>query len=646
MITRRDKENNTFAALHRQALEQIQALSGNRWTDFNAHDPGITIMEAAHYALLELQYRLDFPLETYLSKGTAGRRGAKARNDHNALGLFGIRAIAAPSVVTPSDYAQFFRKHIPELTDCRVSLDGGRYRIQATLTDYALRKGVGIKIVELYHDHRNICETLGEIVFERQISRPPGEAEPPPAAPLFEPAEPERDRRNVFSGEYYSFQNHFPDCYGINEKGMPPQCTPERRAKIRQLKAYLLIYDFLLAGALSQAEHIDRLLHLPLQSTKGRRAGSGAQSSLGDYPGFSVGDMELLIDRQRQDGFHFPSPAFIAQQQAGVLDMLDMLYGEDTAKMCAGEGGAETGHAASLQERAALIRFLPQFSASRFRSFNILKDNPDNMPSVMHLVSLVFGKEVAKDVYWIEHILLGSQPENHNRLTIVLHVRLLCHVELEKLESFIRERLPAHLDVRFICLRHEKMLYFKDFHRSWRKFLFSGDEDNGFFQGDNLLSFLEEDEGGEGLMLVAQALYSRAHFISKPPAYGEIDVIFDFVKRNLKNIVLIGMPSSGKSVTGAALSKLTGKELIDTDKEIEKNVGLRIPEIFAAYGEAKFRELEAAEVKKACGNLGKIIATGGGAVLREDNRAMFKDCFTVYLTRDVNLLETKSKNRL
>jgi len=487
-ITRRDKEDNTFAKLHKQALKSIQELSGYKWTDFNVHDPGVTIMEAAHYALLELQYKLGFPLETYLSKNpaklegtkTQKREGAKARRDYSALGLFGVKAITSPSVVTLSDYEHFFRKQIPELTDCRVSLDNGRYRVQATLSDYGLRKGIGIKIVELYHAHRNICETLGEIVFEKQINRPADEFVPalPDDAPHFEPKEPDKNRENLFSSDYYSFQNHFPNCYGINEKGVPPQSSPQHKAKIRQLKAYLLIYDFLLANALLQVEHAADLLRLPPHLP-------------GDCaPGFSIGDMEMLIDRQRFDDYHFPSPEFLQKQKSGVLDILDMLYGEDTKKLWGGD--VETGRAPSLQGRAELIRFLPQFNTNRFRSFNILKDNPKNMPSILHLVSNVFGKEVVKDIYWIEHILLSNEPGDINRLTIVFHVRLLRLIELENLESFIRERLPAHLDARFICLRHEKMMHFKDFHSSWKRFLFSGNEGNEFFQGDNLLSFLSE----------------------------------------------------------------------------------------------------------------------------------------------------------
>lgn len=484
MIARRAKEDNTFANLRRQALESIQALSGNKWTDFNAHDPGVTIMEAAHYALLELQYKLDFPLETYLSKNAAKRGKAKSRNDQSALGFFGARAISSPSLVTPSDYEAFFRKQIPELTDCRVSLDNGRYRIQATLSDYSLKNGIGIKIIELYHAHRNSCETLGEIVFEKSIDRPEGEAVLPSDddAPQFKPKEPDESRKNLFSSEYYSFQNHFPDCYGINEKGFPPQSSPQRKAKALQLKAYLLLYDFLMANALQQAEQVADLLRLP------------PHLPAGCSPAFTIGDMEMLIDKQRFEDYHFPSREFLEKQKSGVLDTLDRLYGENTEALC--EGNVEAGSAAALQKRADLIRFFPQYNANRFRSFNILNDNPKNIPSVLQLVSMVFGKEVTKDIYWVEHILLSAEPDQINRLTIVLHIRLLCLVELDKLESFMLERLPAHLDVRFVRLRHEKMMYFKDFHRSWRKLLFSGDEDNSFFQGDRLLSFLSDNEKG------------------------------------------------------------------------------------------------------------------------------------------------------
>ena len=138
-------------------------------------------------------------------------------------------------------------------------------------------------------------------------------------------------------------------------------------------------------------------------------------------------------------------------------------------------------------------------------------------------------------------------------------------------------------------------------------------------------------------MLVAQA-YKSAELFRLPgdsPKAG-IDEIIATIANNQRNIVLCGMPGCGKSTLAAALSISTGREAIDTDAMIEKKAGTTIPEIFAARGEEYFRELEAECVRSAAALSGKIIATGGGAVLRESNRELLREnSVVVFLERDV-----------
>ncbi len=89
----------------------------------------------------------------------------------------------------------------------------------------------------------------------------------------------------------------------------------------------------------------------------------------------------------------------------------------------------------------------------------------------------------------------------------------------------------------------------------------------------------------------------------------------------MKNLVLIGMPGSGKTKMGALLALRFGLPVLDTDDMVAKAASLSIPDIFARYGEGRFRELETRAVQKAAASSGAVIATGGGVILRPENMA-------------------------
>jgi len=86
-----------------------------------------------------------------------------------------------------------------------------------------------------------------------------------------------------------------------------------------------------------------------------------------------------------------------------------------------------------------------------------------------------------------------------------------------------------------------------------------------------------------------------------------------------ENIVLIGFMGTGKSEIAKAISKSTGRPLIELDSEIEKDAGMKIPKIFETEGEAGFRKREAGECAKAAQTTGCVISCGGGIVLDERN---------------------------
>ena len=127
------------------------------------------------------------------------------------------------------------------------------------------------------------------------------------------------------------------------------------------------------------------------------------------------------------------------------------------------------------------------------------------------------------------------------------------------------------------------------------------------------------------LMLVAQAFYASELFLETELEKRKMTEIYSDILRRKENIVLIGMPSSGKTTIGKALASELDKGFIDTDDEIVLQEGRNIPEIFKTSGETKFREIESEVIKKVSSNQGFVIATGGGAVLNPKNIHLLKE---------------------
>ncbi len=145
-------------------------------------------------------------------------------------------------------------------------------------------------------------------------------------------------------------------------------------------------------------------------------------------------------------------------------------------------------------------------------------------------------------------------------------------------------------------------------------------------------------------MLVAQALPAAEKFSGESIPHEKIDKVYETIINNQKNIVLVGMPGCGKSTCAALLSEKTGRECVDTDAMIVESSGEEIPDIFAKYGEAEFRKRETEAVCTAGKGAGKIIATGGGAILKEVNRIALRENSTViFLKAPVDNLATDGR---
>jgi len=140
-------------------------------------------------------------------------------------------------------------------------------------------------------------------------------------------------------------------------------------------------------------------------------------------------------------------------------------------------------------------------------------------------------------------------------------------------------------------------------------------------------------------MLVAQALKAEELWGIASFSKEKTESIILEIEKEKRNIVLTGMPSSGKSSVSKLLSEKLGMEVVDTDSEIEKKEGMPIPEIFERFDEQYFRNLESAVIKEVGKKNRIIIATGGGSVLREENRRSLKqNGIIIYLERDLQKL--------
>ena len=132
-------------------------------------------------------------------------------------------------------------------------------------------------------------------------------------------------------------------------------------------------------------------------------------------------------------------------------------------------------------------------------------------------------------------------------------------------------------------------------------------------------------EGGL-YMLVCQAVRASEIFLDKEYPCRLIDEVYDGIKKEKESIVLIGMPASGKSTVGKILEKKTGRAFIDTDDVIVRESGKEIADIFKSEGEAAFRAMESDVIARVAIEGSKIIATGGGAILKNENVRALKRC--------------------
>lgn len=162
-ISRIPEGQDLYTRLQEAALKDIQRIAGKVWTDYNLHDPGVTILDVLNYVLLETDYRMGFSLPDYLTlpqKTFVSRRHA----------LFSPSQVFPVNPVTETDYRKLFISNIDDLSDVRVIVhpETGIYDFVLDVwpdTSDARRKQILKEVYNTYHAHRNLCENVGSIRF-------------------------------------------------------------------------------------------------------------------------------------------------------------------------------------------------------------------------------------------------------------------------------------------------------------------------------------------------------------------------------------------------------------------------------------------------------------------------------------------------
>ena len=109
-------------------------------------------------------------------------------------------------------------------------------------------------------------------------------------------------------------------------------------------------------------------------------------------------------------------------------------------------------------------------------------------------------------------------------------------------------------------------------------------------------------------------------------------------------LAIVGYMGSGKSTIGRLLAGALKCELVDLDRAVVKKAGKEIPEIFARCGEEAFRDLEHEALLEALdGGAPRVVACGGGVVVRPENRALLRDVRTVFLREDTDVLYRRTR---
>lgn len=158
-INQKTVEEALYTRLQQKMLDELQRLSGKVWTDFNAHDPGVTVADIANYALTETDYKLGFSLTDYLTD-------SEGIFEPEKYGLFFPEKVYPTTPVTLEDYRKLLIERFPNLEKIEIycKKDTGSYEIR--IVPPALgnpRHDIETQVKKFFHENRNLCENLDSV---------------------------------------------------------------------------------------------------------------------------------------------------------------------------------------------------------------------------------------------------------------------------------------------------------------------------------------------------------------------------------------------------------------------------------------------------------------------------------------------------
>ncbi|MCC8155251.1 MAG: hypothetical protein LIP01_14320 [Tannerellaceae bacterium] len=243
-LIRRDKEDNGYYRLQEQTLDSLQKFSGKVWTDYNEHDPGITIADVFNYALFELEYQLHFQPECYLRK--------EKKDQWKDIGLLPPDKLFDRIPVSTADYENLICEFFPEVKRCKVIVgEDLLYHITIDTEEEPAGKNLADEVNKFYHQHRNLGENLGTVTLAPVTGKKKQGVSDLLAVHWQSPVT--REKTDLKIPLFDSLLPYFPGCYELQKESKTS----------RQLKEYLSLYDTLLKHISGQVRDTGKMLQLP-----------------------------------------------------------------------------------------------------------------------------------------------------------------------------------------------------------------------------------------------------------------------------------------------------------------------------------------------------------------------------------------------